>query len=434
VEPDLRTLLEAKAEEMRIDPRIPPTVLRRARRRRVASAAVAGTIVVGLALGAVVGVPALLERVPSPRPREATVGRPATAAAPIFPPSQQEIESTQAQVAQGSMPLWTDPEGTALLFAVNVLGWDMNDVEADVRGDVPVTVIITNPQLNRRVSPGADIRTAVTLKLLEGEPGPEDDIYVVMSSYAEDVQLDSPQPGEPTVPGSEVVFTGRLVRDIPGASVEASLTWEEQGGGAGSAGAPPPGGTRRFHIPMEVPGDVATAPVAAVTVHAASGEALAQTTFRLGAPEGSTTLETAPPFEAQPLPPAVEQTRASIIGAAEARNWEALRSLIDEDSFIFSFGGGRDPIRFWQVLERRGQPVLETLVRVLNTTPFPSNQFFWPAAAAKPPTEWTNEDLADMATIYTQKEIQSFREYGSYLGWRVGIARDGTWAFFVEGD
>jgi hypothetical protein len=433
---DLRVLLEDKAEEMRIEPRIPGPVLRRARRRRAATAVGAGIVAAGVALGAIVGIGALVERVPSSRPREAAVGGAGTPAEAVFPDTEEQIAAIQGQVAEGHTPGWTDPELTAVTFATNVLGWDMADVAADVRGDDPVTVIITNPTLNRRFSPGADIRMAVTLAEAKGQPGPQDDIYVVMSTYAEDIQLNSPQPGQPTVPGSDVVFSGRLVHVIPGAGVEASLTWEDQAGGAGAAVPPSGEAPRHFDVPLAVPQDAEGAPIAAVTIRAASGEALAQTTFRLETPTGSTMETAAPPVVALPDP--VTTTREAILAAARAADWEhQLRALIPEEGFTFSFGGERDPIAYWRKLESVGHvPVIgDILPMVLGTDPGPvRGGYIWPAQAAEDPADWDQDDLAALRRIHADEDIRSFQEAGTYLGWRVEIARDGTWTAFVAGD
>jgi hypothetical protein len=36
--------------------------------------------------------------------------------------------------------------------------------------------------------------------------------------------------------------------------------------------------------------------------------------------------------------------------------------------------------------------------------------------------------------LYSDEEIATFINYGSFLGWRVGITEGGDWQFFVAGD
>jgi hypothetical protein len=43
------------------------------------------------------------------------------------------------------------------------------------------------------------------------------------------------------------------------------------------------------------------------------------------------------------------------------------------------------------------------------------------------------ERLVD-AGAASADEFEQMAEFGHYLGWRVGIRSDGTWAFFVAGD
>ncbi len=60
--------------------------------------------------------------------------------------------------------------------------------------------------------------------------------------------------------------------------------------------------------------------------------------------------------------------------------------------------------------------------------------YVWPSAHAKKPAQWTEEDRKALEQLYTEEEIRKFEQAGSYLGWRVGIRKDGTWLFFVAGD
>jgi hypothetical protein len=48
--------------------------------------------------------------------------------------------------------------------------------------------------------------------------------------------------------------------------------------------------------------------------------------------------------------------------------------------------------------------------------------------------EWTPEDVAQMKTFATDAEIQGWREFGAYIGYRIGIREDGTWIYYLAGD
>ena len=60
--------------------------------------------------------------------------------------------------------------------------------------------------------------------------------------------------------------------------------------------------------------------------------------------------------------------------------------------------------------------------------------YVWPSAYVKKPSEWTAEDRQWLENFYSEEEIRGFEKAGNYLGWRVGIRKDGHWLFFVSGD
>jgi hypothetical protein len=137
------------------------------------------------------------------------------------------------------------------------------------------------------------------------------------------------------------------------------------------------------------------------------------------------------------LPIAVAETREDIYRAAVKRDYRALRSLIDPETFTHSFGGGDDPIGYWREQEEAEVPVVGDILPGVLHTRFGETEdiFMWPSAAAKESSEWTEEDLEAMRQVgSTDEDIRSYEQYGGYTGWRAGIRADGTWLFFVAGD
>jgi hypothetical protein len=137
------------------------------------------------------------------------------------------------------------------------------------------------------------------------------------------------------------------------------------------------------------------------------------------------------------LPQAVEQTRDAIVAAAHARDYEALEALLDPTTFSYSFGESGDPIGYWRRLEEEGEvPILGDILPVVLSMHHAEldDLYVWPAAHAKDPSTWTEEDLADLRLLYTNEDIRGFEQAGGYLGYRVGIQEDGAWIFFVAGD
>jgi hypothetical protein len=146
----------------------------------------------------------------------------------------------------------------------------------------------------------------------------------------------------------------------------------------------------------------------------------------------TTTTETA-----AGIPRPVETTRAALLAAAEGGNYEALRPLIPESGFEYTFGGPVEggPIGYWQELERTtDERPLETLAEVLQMPYTLSHGIYvWPFAytltSVDELTSYERTLLAPLGTLGTL-----FVPGTGYLGWRTGITPDGEWVFFVAGD
>ena len=133
----------------------------------------------------------------------------------------------------------------------------------------------------------------------------------------------------------------------------------------------------------------------------------------------------------------VEAARRALLTAAEAGDYEALRPLIPESGFEYTFGGPVEggAIAFWQELERRtGERPLEALATILEMPYVLSRGYYvWPWAY----TVANRADLSEherelLAPLGTPEEL--VLDGTGYLGWRAGFEPDGTWAFFVAGD
>ena len=129
--------------------------------------------------------------------------------------------------------------------------------------------------------------------------------------------------------------------------------------------------------------------------------------------------------------------REDIYRAAVANDYEALRVLLDPETFSYSFGESGDPIGYWRRQEESEVPLLGDILPTVLHTRFGRRGpiYVWPAAAARPASEWTQEDVQSIrAAGYSDEDVESFRRFGDYLGWRVGIHSDGTWLYFISGD
>jgi hypothetical protein len=137
------------------------------------------------------------------------------------------------------------------------------------------------------------------------------------------------------------------------------------------------------------------------------------------------------------LPAAVEETRVRLLAAAEAGDYEALRELVPDSGFEYTFGdpieGG--PVAYWQELERTtDERPLEALAAILKL-PYALTRgfYYWPwVHAVASAQDLSPHERELLSRVGAPSEL--FPEGSGYFGWRVGIAPDGTWVFFVAGD
>lgn len=156
----------------------------------------------------------------------------------------------------------------------------------------------------------------------------------------------------------------------------------------------------------------------------------------------STGRSTPAPARQSELPPAVSNMRTAIVDAARACDYDKLAqlALAGDGAFTYSFGGGGRPAAFWREAEAAGQAPLRMLVELLDGPPAtrdvgPTTQYLWPAAYAF--ERW--EDVPapareDLMRMYGDDDLRRFAQFGSYVGYRVGITGTGDWIFFVGGD
>jgi hypothetical protein len=137
------------------------------------------------------------------------------------------------------------------------------------------------------------------------------------------------------------------------------------------------------------------------------------------------------------LPAAVETTRRALLTAAATGDYEALRKLIPQSGFEYTFGGPVEggPIPYWQELERTtDERPLTTLVAILRM-PYTLSRgiYVWPFAYTLTRIdELTPHERSLLAPLGDLSRL--FVPGTGYLGWRAGIQPDGTWVFFVAGD
>jgi hypothetical protein len=140
------------------------------------------------------------------------------------------------------------------------------------------------------------------------------------------------------------------------------------------------------------------------------------------------------------LPAAVAEMRARIRAAAVACDFDGLAALGEEGEFTYSFGESGDPAGAWRDGEEDGaRPLL--FLAVLLDAPHAAvdggdeMQYVWPSAFAYETWDEVPPAARDaLLTVYDRGALQQFSQFGSYIGYRIGITAEGDWIFFVVGD
>ncbi|HWT29549.1 MAG TPA: hypothetical protein VN240_00815 [Propylenella sp.] len=144
------------------------------------------------------------------------------------------------------------------------------------------------------------------------------------------------------------------------------------------------------------------------------------------------------------LPEPVRKTRARLMEAARSGDMEQLRRLMEAqpETPSVSFGDPGDPIQYLKELssDAEGREILAILLEVLESgfvqvePGTPEELYVWPYFAQYPLEALTPPQLVELFTLLTAADYEDMRSYGSYTFFRVGIAPDGRWLFFLAGD
>jgi hypothetical protein len=144
------------------------------------------------------------------------------------------------------------------------------------------------------------------------------------------------------------------------------------------------------------------------------------------------------------LPTPVARMRARIIEAARTGELDKVLTVMqtNETMPIFSFANERDPVAYWRANypESGGLEVLSILLEILDMgfvhvdAGTPQDMYVWPYFAYVPLKELTPAQKVELFKIVTGSDYRAMQDFGAYIFYRLGIAPDGTWHFFVSGE
>jgi hypothetical protein len=144
------------------------------------------------------------------------------------------------------------------------------------------------------------------------------------------------------------------------------------------------------------------------------------------------------------MPAPVRETRRKLIEAAKSGDMEQLRALMKAQAKppAVAFGDPGDPIEYLKALaaDTEGREILAILLEVLQSgfvhtgAGTDDDVYVWPYFAQHPIEALTPQQLVELFTLLTAADYEDMKSYGSYTFFRVGIAPDGRWLFFLAGD
>ncbi len=149
-------------------------------------------------------------------------------------------------------------------------------------------------------------------------------------------------------------------------------------------------------------------------------------------------------YDPEKLPPPVRRLREQIIEAAATGDPERLRPIFDANGEhpALSFRELDDPIEALKALsgDPEGREILAILIEVLEAgyvhvdAGTPDEMYIWPYFARYPVDALTPPQLVELFKLVFSGDYEDMKDYGAYISYRVGLAPDGTWRFFLVGD
>jgi len=161
-----------------------------------------------------------------------------------------------------------------------------------------------------------------------------------------------------------------------------------------------------------------------------------------GATEPSAPAEIITDLSRLPVP--VARMRERILEAARSGDLEKLLLVMQSNETlpVFSFGDEKDPIAFWRANfpDSDGVEILATLIQILETgfvhvaRGTPQDMYVWPYFAQTPLKDLSRGQKVELFRIVTGSDYKEMAAFGAYSFYRVGIAPDGVWHYFVAGE
>lgn len=183
-----------------------------------------------------------------------------------------------------------------------------------------------------------------------------------------------------------------------------------------------------------------------VHVCAPASEALAERAARKSKAATQSAAEAgAVAYGTQGLPAPVLEMREAILSAVRSGRIEDLRIAVEMNELkpLVAETAVDDPIAHWQRVssDGEGKEILGVLERILDagyvTLPLGrdienNRVYVWPYFVAVAPDRLSPAQEAELLRIVPSASLEEMKQAGRYNFYRLGIAADGTWHFFMR--
>lgn len=149
----------------------------------------------------------------------------------------------------------------------------------------------------------------------------------------------------------------------------------------------------------------------------------------------ATDSATEPVPTVEELPGSVARTRAAILAAATAQDYDALEPLVDAEIFLSDAGFGVDPVAYWRDLGTAPLEAMAVLLALPHTVRETNEGtlYQWPRFTAdSDPADMSAAERDALTTLLGESGLAaSFQAETGYVAPRLGVLADGTWWFFI---
>jgi hypothetical protein len=149
-------------------------------------------------------------------------------------------------------------------------------------------------------------------------------------------------------------------------------------------------------------------------------------------------------YDPNKLPAPVKRIREQILEAAKTGDAEKLRPIFEANQELPQLGLAEDDDPVAQLKSLSGDPdgreILAILIEVLDAgyvhvdAGTPEEMYIWPYFARYPLDKLDAPQMVELFKLLTAGDYEDMKIYGTYLFYRVGIAPNGVWKYFVTGD